>query len=220
MDGTPSRHGCLHGLSLADWQTTVGPKDFCLCVKAPTPLYSDTLPFDLLHFPQQVVTLRLSLTQFSHLLPPHSLQPFRGHLLGPGTAPVCRRIKSFKQSSIGKDVQQGGQTHMCKTKARFLSEKLINGATVSSGHGDHEQHWMRSTITKVTGASCWFKQQECGAAPGHVALTTPTRGSEGSLGSLFDRWGPGQAFGFYAAVSCSHYNFSGSSPCRLTVWVE
>ena len=162
MDGTPSRHGCLHGLSLADWQTTVGPKDFCLCIKAPTPLYSDALPFDLLHFPQRVVTLRLSLTQFSHLLPPHSLQPFCGQLLGPGAAPVCKRIKSFKQSSIGKDVQQGGQTHMCKTKARFLSEKLINGATVSSGHGDHEQHWMRSTITKVTGPAAGSSSKNVG----------------------------------------------------------
>ena len=34
--------------------------------------------FDLLHFLQQVVTLRLPITQFSHLLPPHSLQPFCG----------------------------------------------------------------------------------------------------------------------------------------------
>ena len=38
VDGNPSRHGCLHSLSLADWQSTVGPKDFCLYVKAPTPL--------------------------------------------------------------------------------------------------------------------------------------------------------------------------------------
>lgn len=66
---------------------------------------------------------------------------------------------------------------------------------------------METMSTKVTGARCWFKQQERGAAPGHVALTTPTRCNEVFPGSLFDRWGPGQVFGFYATVSCSHYNF-------------
>lgn len=220
VDGNPSRHGCLHSLSLADWQSTVGPKDFCLYVKSPTPLYSDALCFDLLHFLQQVVTLRLPITQFSHLLPPHSLQPFCGHLLGPGAAQVCKRIKSFKESSIGKDVQQGGWTHVYKTKARFLSEKLINGATVSSGHGDHEQHWMRSTITKVTGARCWFKQQECGAAP-DTWHWPHWQGAMRCPWALF-LTGGGQVrcLGFMLLFPCSHYNFSGSSPCRLTVWVK
>lgn len=62
-------------------------------------------------------------------------------------------------------------------------------------------------------------QQECGAVPS-VALTALMRWNEVSLGSPFDwqgaRWGPGQVFGFYTDASDSHYNLSGSAPCRLT----
>ena len=176
------------------------PKDFCLCVKAPTPLYSDALRFDLLHFLQQVVTLRLPITQFSHLLPPHSLQPFCGHLLGPGAAQVSKRIKSFKESPLGRMSNKEAEHTCTKPKLGFFQRswwmELLSalGMETMSSIGWEAQ----SQKSPWPGAG---QAARMGGGPGHVALTTPTRCSEMSLGSLSDRWGPGQAFGFYAAVS-------------------
>ena len=75
---------------------------------------------------------------------------------------------------------------MCKTKARFLLENLIDGATVSpwAWRPMSSIGWVvRSQKSLEQGADS--HQQECGAVP-NVALTTLTRWNEVSLGSPFD----------------------------------
>ena len=200
VDGTPSRHGCLHGMSLADWQSTEAPRTSACASR-------HQLLSTLMH---SVLTCCISCNKW-WLSDSPSL-----------SSRICYLLTPYSPSMVTSSVQvqprsARGLSHSRKAPLGRMSNKEAEHTCTKPKLGFFQRSWwmeLLSALGMETMSSIGWEAQSqkspwpgagqaarMGGGPGHVALTTPTRCSEMSLGSLSDRWGPGQAFGFYAAVS-------------------